>query len=89
MPRAIVSPEEVRRFAALLEEASARLRASKNALAGSATALGEVWKDEKYTRFHREMEAAQAELEQFLREAEAYTRFLRTKAGKAQRYLDQ
>lgn len=89
MPRAVVSPEEVRRFAALLEETTGKLRASTNTLNGSAQALNEVWRDEKYVRFHRELETAVAELQQFMREAEAYTVFLRTKAQKAQRYLDQ
>ncbi|MDQ3812930.1 MAG: hypothetical protein M3347_03155 [Armatimonadota bacterium] len=89
MPRAIVDPEELRRFAAYLEQTTADLRGQKtNTIAGFAR-LHDTWRDEKYSRFEQVFTESMQLLELYLRQSEQYANFCKQKAARAQRYLDQ
>lgn len=88
MPRAIIDPREVRRFAALLLETVGHLRNSKSAIEGDFSALQAVWKDKKYAQFERVFADTMGRLEVFLRSSEMYSQYLNKKAGLAERYFD-
>jgi uncharacterized protein YukE len=88
MPQAIVDPDEVRRFAATLQEMSAYLHDRKTHVKSSFSNLRDVWRDQKYTQFDRVFSESVTRLDQFLRYAEMYADYLKKKAQKADRYLE-
>lgn len=88
MPKVIIDPEEVRRFVSLLHTQSGELRKRKNSIESSFQRLGEYWKDEKHRRFENNFEYTSKLLDEFLRKADAYVEYLRKKAHKVDRYLD-
>jgi hypothetical protein len=88
MPRAIVDPRELRRFAALLVETSGQLKSSKSTVTNSFADLHSVWKDKKYAQFERVFADTMSRMELFLKSAEMYAQYLNKKAGLAERYFD-
>ena len=89
MPKAIVNPDEVRRFAAFLETTAATLRHRKSAVSSGSTSLRAVWRDQKYAQFERVLSESMSGLDRFLKYAEDYAQYLRKKAEKVDRYLKQ
>lgn len=88
MPKAIVSPRELERFASRLDEIARTVvdkRRDKSRLVAEA---GDVWRDAKYERFRKVFDETVAELDRFAARAREYSTFLREKARKAQKYLD-
>jgi hypothetical protein len=88
VPRAIVDPKEVRRFAALLTQTVGHLRNSKSSVSRDFNELHSVWKDKKYVEFERVFLDTMGHLELFLKSSEMYAQYLNKKAGLAERYLD-
>lgn len=84
---AIVTPAEVTRFAETLEESTKKLRSEGRKMRESVNAARAVWKDEKYTTFHRQLEQCVEELEKFNKTGLKYAEFLREKAMLANKYL--
>jgi hypothetical protein len=89
MPRAEVDPEQLRRFASYLEQTTAAIRDQKGSTLIGFARLNETWKDEKFVRFERTFTESMQQLELYLRRAEQYSEFLKKKAARAQKYLDQ
>lgn len=88
MSKAVVDPDQLRRMAAQLEHSLQELRAQKtNAIAGMAK-LHTVWKDEKYSRFEQSFVAGIQQLDRYILATERYVHFLRQKAARAQKFLD-
>lgn len=88
MPRAIVDPVELHRFAAALAVQIGILRDRKNSVNSNFKSLKEVWRDKKYEQFDKSFSEIMARLERFTVEAEAYAKYLRLKAQKAEKYLE-
>ena len=88
MAKAIVDPEELRRFAAYLEQSSGEVRGQKTAMLAAFARLHETWRDDKYARFDSSFSEAMKMLEAYLRQSEQYANFCKQKAARAQRYLD-
>ena len=88
MPRAIVDPRELRRFAALLLETSGHLKNSKSAVTNLFDDLHSVWKDKKYAQFERVFAETIGRMDLFLKSAEMYAHYLNKKAALAERYFD-
>jgi hypothetical protein len=84
---AIVSPAQVTRFAETLEESTKKLRIEGRKMRESTNAARVVWKDQKYTTFHRQLEHCIEELEKFNKTSLKYAEFLREKAMLANKYL--
>ena len=89
MPRAVVDPEQVRRFAANLEQSSQDIRSQKTAMIAAFARLHETWRDEKYSRFDQLFTESAQLIERYVQQSERYSQFLKQKAERAQRYLDQ
>lgn len=87
MPRAIASPEEIRKFAYVLLQNVNRLRSLRADVMARFNNLHDHWQDEKYRRFQEIFTAAMNQLEPFLQQAEAYVRYLHRKAEKLEEYL--
>ncbi len=82
-----VNPEELKRFASFLEQTAGNLREHKTRIGAGKSALKEVWKDAQFEKFDQTFVKTTAGLDRFLKEADAYCRFLRKKADLAERYL--
>ena len=89
MARAIVDPEEVRRFASFLASMAATLRNKEVTITADFASLHDVWRDEKYQAFDAVLTQSLKQLEQFLRMSENYVHYLHSKAELAQRILDR
>jgi len=89
MPQAIVDPDEVRRFASFLESMAESLKTKKHGVSSRFNELKDVWRDEKYGQFQRVFTETSAKLDQFLQHAEIYGHYLKVKAQKVDKYLEQ
>lgn len=89
MARAIVDPDQLRRFAGQLDQSSKRLREQKTNMKVEFARLHETWRDEKYARFDQLFTESMALLDRYVDQSDRYVDFLKQKAARAQRYLDQ
>ena len=89
MPQAIIDPEQVRRFASHLDQSAALIREQKTATMAGSARLHETWRDEKYAHFDQLFVESMKLLERYLQQSEQYSAFLKQKAARAQKYLDQ
>lgn len=87
MPKAIVDPAELHRFATALGAIVGILRERRNAVNGEFKALHEAWRDKKYEQFERSFSEMIVRFDRFTHESERYARYLRGKARKAEEYL--
>jgi len=85
----IVTPAQLTRFAEFLEDSAKRLRGESKKMRDSISAAQIVWKDEKYTVFHRELTHCADELERFSKTGHKYCEFLREKAMLANKFLNR
>jgi uncharacterized protein YukE len=88
MPRAIVDPAELRRFANTLGALVGKLRDRRGAMNSHYKSLRDFWQDKKYEQFDRTFAEAMARLDRFAIESERYVKYLSGKAAKAERYLE-
>ncbi|MEM4203565.1 MAG: hypothetical protein QXS54_05800 [Candidatus Methanomethylicaceae archaeon] len=87
MPRAIASPDEIRKFAHILLQNVNRLRNMRTDVSARFNNLHEHWQDPKYERFRDIFTHTMNHLDVFLQQAEAYIQYLHRKAEKLQEYL--
>ena len=87
--KVIVDPNDVRRFANLLEERAADLKRLDSAISRSLLDLQATWKDARYNQFNNRYEEASLQLQQFLDHAERYAAYLRRKIVPIERYLER
>jgi len=89
MPQAIVSPEEVRRFAAELKNFNSSLDSDCKKINSRLKALGNTWRDQEHKKFEQEFTQTERIIKQFLQKSQEYVPFLIRKATKAEEYLRQ
>jgi len=89
MPRAVVDPDELRRFAAFLDGMALSVRNRKASLNSGLNDLKTVWRDEKYRQFERLYAEAMPQLEFFCKNAEQFAQHLREKEKPLRRYQEQ
>lgn len=87
MPKAIVDPAELHRFAASLGVIMGILRDRRNAVNSDFKALRDAWQDKKYEQFERSFSEMITRFDRFTDESERYAKYLRGKARKAEEYL--
>ena len=87
MPRAIINPDELHRFAADLGIMVGMLRDRRNTVNAEFKALREAWQDKKYEQFERSFSEMIARFNRFTDESEHYAKYLHAKARKAEEYL--
>lgn len=88
MPQIIIDPDEVRNFARFLEDTVDRIKNQQSLITAHFSNLKEVWQDHKYVKFERVFSDTNTHLNAFLILGENYSDYLRRKAEKADRYLD-
>ena len=89
MSKAIVDPNELRRFAADLKRFNANLQAQVAVLGGRLSTLGQTWRDQEHTKFVENFEATMKVLARFSDQAEQHVPVLLKKAEKIEEYLSQ
>lgn len=89
MARAIVDPEELRRFAANLKHFNSELSHQLAVLQGQFAGLGDTWRDQEHDKFSQQFEETLRVLEAFLEAAEQHIPFLMRKAERVEDYLHQ
>jgi uncharacterized protein YukE len=87
MTQAIVSPAELRRFAAELRRYATELKGSTDRLHSQFRQLGETWRDQEQKKFEHEFTQTSRVIQQFIQAAERYHPFLVRKAEAAEEYL--
>jgi uncharacterized protein YukE len=89
MPKAIMDPEEVRRFAEELKRFNQDLQNRITLLQARFAALGETWQDQEHVRFAEEFRQTMKALIKFMEISSQHTPFLLRKAQRIEEYLSQ
>lgn len=89
MARAVVDPEELRRFARNLRRFNNELQNQMSALHGQLQSLGSSWQDQENQKFADEFEQAMKALHRFSEATNEQVPFLLRKAQRVDEYLRQ
>jgi hypothetical protein len=89
MPRAIVDPADLRRFAQGLKHFNTELAHQLAVLQGQFGALGDTWRDQEHEKFAREFTETVQVLNRFMEAANTHVPFLVRKAERIEEYLNQ
>jgi uncharacterized protein YukE len=89
MSKAVVDPDELRRFAADLKRFTAGLSGQMAALQSRMAVLGQTWRDQEHAKFAEQFDATLRVLARFNDAASEHVPFLLRKAEKIEEYLNQ
>ena len=89
MAKAVVDPEELRRFASDLKRFNGELQNQMAVLQGRLLALGQSWRDQEQTKFVEEFEQTMRVLTRFTESTSQHIPFLLRKAQRIDEYLQQ
>jgi uncharacterized protein YukE len=89
MSKAIVDPNELRRFAADLKKFNADILAQASRLSASMGSLQQSWRDQEQAKFAEEFEQVIRSLQRFVQASEVFVPFLIRKAERIEDYLNQ
>jgi uncharacterized protein YukE len=89
MPKAIVDPADLRRFAQGLKHFTNELHHQTAVLQGQFAALGDTWRDQEHEKFGREFQETVQVISRFIEAATQHVPFLLRKAERAEEYLQQ
>lgn len=89
MPQAIVDPEQLRHFAAMLQRYSQTIRESTSALASAQARLNESWRDQEQRRFSEEFDEQVKLVQRLLDISEKHVPYLVKKAEIIDQYLQR
>ena len=89
MAQAIVSPEELRRFAQMLKKFNSGLGDQLSALGGQLDGLSTTWRDQENRRFAEEFARNLQVMARFIETNNEYIPFLLRKAERIEEYLQQ
>lgn len=89
MAKAVVDPEEVRRFANDLKRFNTQLEQQLRQLHGRMNALSQTWRDQEQQKFQEEFEETMRVLQRFIASSDRQIPFLLRKAERAEEYLRQ
>ncbi len=89
MAKAVVDPNELRRFAMELKRFNGGVMQQMGALQARFNDLGQSWRDQEQVKFAEEFEYTMKALARFTAAAEKQIPFLMRKADKIDEYLQQ
>jgi uncharacterized protein YukE len=89
MAKAVVDPEELRRFAQDLKRFNNELAAHLSSLHGRLVELGQTWRDQEQRKFTEEFEKTMKVLARFVDASNQHIPFLLRKAQRVDEYLEQ
>ncbi|HYD01565.1 MAG TPA: WXG100 family type VII secretion target [Phycisphaerales bacterium] len=88
MAKAVVDPEELRRFAQALRRFTQGVTQQMTAMQGMMNQLGETWRDQEHAKFATEFEAIMRSMGRFNEVADAQVPLLMKKAEKIEDYFN-
>ena len=89
MAQAIVDPEQLRQFAAMLQRYGQTLRESTAALTQAQARLNESWRDQEQRRFSEQFEDQVKLVQKLLEVSERHVPYLIKKAELIEQYLQR
>ncbi len=89
MAKAVVDPQELRRFAQELKRFNTMITDQMGVLRSRLGELGQSWRDQEQTKFVEEFEQTTKVLQRFVSSSERHVPFLVRKAEKIEDYLNQ
>lgn len=89
MAKAVVDPEELRRFAHDLKRFNSELQSQMTSLQSRLIELGQTWRDQEQTKFVEEFEKTVKVLGRFMEASNEHIPFLLRKAQRVDEYLQQ
>lgn len=89
MAQAIVDPEQLRQFAAMLKRYSQQVRESTSALQQAQARLGESWRDQEHHKFAEEFEEQFKLVHKLLEASDRHVPYLLKKAEIIEQYLQR
>lgn len=89
MSKAVVDPDELRRFAHDLKRFNAELARSTAAMQARFQALSQTWRDQEQRKFAEEYEQVMRSLARFSHATDEQVPFLMRKADRIDEYLNQ
>ena len=87
MAQAVVDPEQLRQFAAMLKRYTQQVRESTNSLTQAQARLADSWRDQEHKKFSEEFEQNMKVLLRFTETADQYVPYLLRKAEHIEDYL--
>jgi len=89
MSKAIVDPNELRRFANDLKRFNETLITQMSVLHGRLVGLGQSWRDQEHNKFAEEFDQTMKDLNRFVESSNKHIPFLIRKAERVEEYLQQ
>ena len=89
MPKAIVDPDDLSRFAAELKRFNGDLQAQLTGIHRQFAKLGETWRDQEHAKFAEDFEHMVRVLAKFAASSEKQVPLLLRKAEAIREYLDR
>lgn len=89
MAQAIVDPEELRQFAAMLKRYSQQIRESTSMLSNAQARLSESWRDQEHRKFVDEFEEQIKLVNKLLDSSDKHVPYLLKKAEFIDQYLQR
>ena len=89
MAKAIVDPEELRRFALDLKRFNNELNTQISSLHGRFVGLGQTWRDQEHEKFSEEFEQTMKVLSRFIDSSNQHIPYLMRKAERIEENLQQ
>lgn len=89
MAKAVVDPEELRRFAMDLKRFNNELQAQLSSIHARFLGLGQTWRDQEQAKFAEEFEVTMRALARFVEVSHQHIPFLMKKADRIDDYLSQ
>jgi WXG100 family type VII secretion target len=89
MSKAIVDPNELRRFAADLRKFNTDVQGQMTRLGAALGTLQQTWRDQEQAKFAEEFEQTMRAMQRFLKASEVFVPFLVRKAERIEDYLNQ
>jgi uncharacterized protein YukE len=89
MAKAVVDPEELRRFANDLKRFTNELQSQMSSMHARLMGLGQTWRDQEHAKFAEEFEQTMRVLNKFNEAAAQHIPFLLRKAQRVDEYLQQ
>ena len=89
MAKAIVDPNELRRFAADLKKFNNDVQTQMTRVGASLGGLQQTWRDQEQVKFSEECEQTMRALQKFVKACDTHIPFLVRKAERIEEYLNQ
>ncbi|MAS94276.1 MAG: hypothetical protein CMO55_13850 [Verrucomicrobiales bacterium] len=89
MSKAIVDPDELRKFAEELKRFNSDLQNSLSSLNARFAALGDTWQDNEQAKFAQDFQDTMKVLRRFIESSNQQAPFLMRKAQRIEEYLSQ